>query len=445
MSYTIERVNDFLRKDEATLIGDLPKLNKDARITFTCKCGKQDDKSFVRITFSGVLCKECTMISMRQKRENTNLERYGNTCSLQSPDIIKKSKETLIAKYGTDCAFKSTDILEKIKQTNIAKYGVENPFSSKDIIKKLRETNKEKYGSEFPMQNVIVAQQTKTTCLEKYGVEVSSKADSVKQKAKETNFEKYGLTHHAVPEVLDKIKATNLEKYGVEHSFQAEPVKAKIKETMKERYDAEHSMHVESIRSKARQTMLKNHGVEYSMQSAACREKAKQTSLKHFGVEHPNQSPEVQAKSQKIGLKYKDYTTPNGTIRKIQGFEHFALDKIFNELKLSEDDVITGRKDVPRIQYTDNDGKSHYYFPDIYIKSQNKIVEVKSTWTYSLHKEINTLKWNKTISDGYIMEFWIFDHSGKCTIMDNPNKSIVKFIFIWLLNVHNSIILFIIC
>lgn len=421
MSYTIERLNEFIRKDGATLIGELPKLNKTVRITFTCKCGKQDDKSFVRITFSGVLCKDCTMISRRQKRENTNLERYGATCSLQADEISKKAKASLILKLGVDNPFKLNTIQDTIKQTNITKYGVDNPSKSQIIIDKIYKSNIEKFGVPYIMQNKEIREKAIKTNIEKYGVKIPSMAESIKDKIKETNMQKYGQTHPVTIEVLQKIKATNSEKYGVEHSFQAEPVKAKIKETMKGRYGAEHGMHVESIRTKARQTMLQNHGVEYSMQSAACREKAKQTSLKHFGVEHPNQSPEVQAKSQKTGLKFKDYTTPNGTIRKIQGFEHFALDKIFNELKLSEDDVITGRIDVPRVQYADNNGKSHYYFPDIYIKSQNKIVEVKSTWTYSLHKEINKMKWNKTVSDGYIMEFWIFDHSGKCTIIENPN------------------------
>ncbi len=420
MSYSLENLNKYCLSDGATIIGELPKLNKTARITFRCKCGNEDDKSFVRITFSGVLCKSCTQLSRRNKREKTNLEKYGTTCTLQADEILAKAKTTLKEKFGVDNAFKSKYILDKIKQTNKDKYGAENPFSSKQIIQKLRETNKEKYGSEFPMQNEIVLKQTKTTNLQKYGVEVTSKAESVKEKAKQTNLEKYGSPHHAIPEILAKAKITNLIKYGVEHSFQADSVKDKIKETLHERYGINHTMHSEEFKLKARQTTLKNYGVEYSFQSELCREKSKQTWLNKYGVENPNQSPEVQAKSQKTGLKYKDYTTPNGQVRKIQGFEHFALDLLFTQEKLLENDIITDRKLVPRISYDHNE-KKHYYFPDIYIKSQNKIIEVKSTWTYNLHKEINILKWNATTKENYKMEFWIFDHSGKLTLISNPN------------------------
>lgn len=61
----------------------------------------------------------------------------------------------------------------------------------------------------------------------------------------------------------------------------------------------------------------------------------------------------------------------------IKGYEHLALDelvKIYNE-----DDILTDRNDMPKIMYNFND-KTLRYYPDIYIKSENKIIEVKSTY-----------------------------------------------------------------
>lgn len=72
MSYTLEILNNYADETSAKLLTDqLPKLGKTARIPFTCKCGKEDSKTFVRIKFSGILCKECTELSRRNKAEST--------------------------------------------------------------------------------------------------------------------------------------------------------------------------------------------------------------------------------------------------------------------------------------------------------------------------------------------------------------------------------------
>ena len=51
--------------------------------------------------------------------------------------------------------------------------------------------------------------------------------------------------------------------------------------------------------------------------------------------------------------------------------------------------------------------KIHRYYPDIYIPSQNKIIEVKSPYTYHKQLEQNICKKEQVIKDGYIFEFWI--------------------------------------
>jgi hypothetical protein len=66
---------------------------------------------------------------------------------------------------------------------------------------------------------------------------------------------------------------------------------------------------------------------------------------------------------------------------------------------------------VPRISY-EIDGKKKYYFPDIYIPHENKIIEVKSTWTYKCKTDSIQEKGDACKAQGYTYELWCFDGKG---------------------------------
>jgi len=55
------------------------------------------------------------------------------------------------------------------------------------------------------------------------------------------------------------------------------------------------------------------------------------------------------------------------------------------------------------------DNRFHRYFPDFYIKSENKIIEVKSAWTYNINFDINQLKMQSCLNKKYNFEFMIID------------------------------------
>jgi hypothetical protein len=105
----------------------------------------------------------------------------------------------------------------------------------------------------------------------------------------------------------------------------------------------------------------------------------------------------------------KDYVLPSGNIVKVQGYEPQALDILLKYY--SEEDLILGasaiKEKVGVIMYTDNKGKKHRYFPDIYILSINKIIEVKSGWTYKIQKDVNELKKEACVNAGIDFEFMI--------------------------------------
>lgn len=63
---------------------------------------------------------------------------------------------------------------------------------------------------------------------------------------------------------------------------------------------------------------------------------------------------------------------------------------------------------MPKVMYIYNN-KTRRYYPDIYIPSQNKIIEVKSDYTYNKTLEQNKCKMKKCVEDGINFEFWICD------------------------------------
>ena len=398
--YTLELLNKYITDYEATIDGTFPeKVKQNSIIHFICKCGTKDTKSFAMILSTGVNCKPCKWKIAVERRHKSNLEKYG---------VISVSQVK--------------SIQDKAKKTNLARYGVENPLFSKEIQAKACKTRLEKYGAEYTLQSKVLSEQIEKTNLAKYGVKNIVNASFFQEKSKATLLSHYGVDHQMKSAIVkENARKTNIKKYGTDHWFQAKSIKDKIKETFLNKYGVSNIMDLPEIKEKCKKTCLERYGVEYILQSKEFKDKTKATLLERYGVEHPSQSLEIQSKSQKAGYKYRDYTTPSGVIRKVQGYEPFALDILFKTEHREEADIITDRMEVPRIAYSKEDKTNHYYFPDIFIKSEKKIIEVKSTWTYSLHLEMNKLKWKATQAEGYTMEFWVFSGKGERTVITVPS------------------------
>ena len=188
----------------------------------------------------------------------------------------------------------------------------------------------------------------KKTCLGKYGhTNVVGSKHGI-NKAKETCMKKHGVDHHRkVPEIQKKAEATVLEKYGVKWVFTKDEVYDKIRETHK-----------------------LNHGVEFPLQSKEILNKTLLSSgrLKEIEIE---------------GEMYKN----------ILGYEDYALLKINSERINKLKGVHYGfDEEIPKFVYNTFDGKEHYYLPDIYIKDEKKIIEVKSPKTYEVDINIELKK-----------------------------------------------------
>ena len=231
------------------------------------------------------------------------------------------------------------------------------------------------------------------------------------ERIKNTMTDKYGVEYAAKSEHFkNKMKSTNLERYDVEHAVQSEEIKDKIKKTNLEKYGFEYGLQNKGVKEKRRLSNLEKYGFENPLQREEIKEKSKKTCLNKYGVEYPSQNNEVYEKINKTSYYIKEYILPSGNIIKIQGYENFALDELLKNI--NENDIVTCCKNVPTIWYNDESGKKHRHFVDIFIPSQNKCIEVKSTWTFKKQKEIVLLKKMAAKELGYLYEIWVYDNKG---------------------------------
>jgi len=199
---------------------------------------------------------------------------------------------------------------------------------------------------------------------------------------KQSILKKYGVENFSQTlEWKEKVKSTNLEKKGVEWNTQNKEfikiTQAAIKSNLSE------------VIMKRKKTYVKN-------------------SLEKYGVSHPMQKVEVFKKVMKNFYRRKEYTLPSGKKLFVQGYEPIVLDDLFkvyleNDILIDDSDI---ENRVGKIFYK-YDGKTRRYYPDIYIVSENKIIEVKSQYTYDIDLLINIAKRDACINHGLEFAFEI--------------------------------------
>jgi len=219
-----------------------------------------------------------------------------------------------------------------------------------------------------------------------------NRCPGVKTKKKQSLLDTYGVTNVSqIPEVLAKKKETWFKNYGVDNPSKAQINKDKIKEIWPE------------IGRKRKQTMLNKFGVESYSSTLEFIERRKSTWIGKYGVDNPTKNSEILHRvivsNSKSEYLTKSLVLPSGKIIRYQGYE----DKVILELLKSgikENEIVTGPGNVPQIPYV-FDNKTHIYYPDIYIKRFNQIIEVKSKYTWKKYKEKNLAKRKACIDAGF--------------------------------------------
>jgi hypothetical protein len=264
----------------------------------------------------------------------------------------------------------------------------------------------------------------KTHSKEMWKNKTKSEKEAAQKKREKTNIKKYGVSNTGqtpqaiasrektykiparVEEIGRKIKKTKLEKYGDEDWVNT----PKRKKTCLERYGVEEHLSRPEVWDTIRKTNMEKYGVEYPSQSPIIREKQKQSMMEKYGVEHALQFPEFFRKAQGSSTRHKDYQFPSGRVESVQGFEPFALDRMLSIESVAENDIQLGCN-VPKIPWIDEKGNNRVHYPDIYIQSQNRIVEVKSYYTIPSWNDL-LLKKEAAEKLDYVYHVYIFDARG---------------------------------
>lgn len=263
---------------------------------------------------------------------------------------------------------------ERIQSTSIEKYGVSNPSMSSEVKSKIVSTNMKKYGVEYPQQNAEILQKTKAKCQEKFGKNFAFNQDWVYEKIRNTHKENWGVRFPLQNKVIQaKIDSTCLRKYNVRRPFLCSLIVDKIKKIMIEKYGSEFFFSSTSFSK----VMMEKYGSHYALQI-----------------------PEFFHKAMKSSFSKKNYIFPSGRSEDVMGYEPYVLDYLLK--KTHEDDIFVGDK-VPTFDYTDENGKRRKYYPDIFV-IVDKIIEVKSTWTFNMCPLTIFAKMTEVARKGFISE-----------------------------------------
>jgi len=121
----------------------------------------------------------------------------------------------------------------------------------------------------------------------------------------------------------------------------------------------------------------------------------------------------------------KGYIMPSGAVKIIQGYEPLALDIL---LEKYNENYIKIDGNVPIISWIDNNHISHKYTPDIYLSNENKLIEVKSTWTYNQPYSNGRMLLipRACIKLGYKYEYWVFDKYHNLYIVNDFTKDFLE-------------------
>jgi hypothetical protein len=309
------------------------------------------------------------------KDNNIILDSIPNNINCNTKITSKCIREDCFNNYE-----KKFHILFKTNNFFCKKCSINNGFI------KQKQTVQNKYGVDSVFKSDKIKETIKNTFIKKYGVDNPSKNEKFKDKMIETKMQKYNIKLKKILSQEEKINEL-IEKYGTVNFRNSNIIKDKIKNTCIEKYGVDHISKLDKIKQ------IK-----------------KTNSLQKYGCEFPIQFPEIAEKTSKSRFKQKVFEFPSGRKIFVQGYEPFALKDLVEKEKIEEDDILVGCRNVPEIWYFDKLGKKHRHYVDIYIPSQNRCIEIKSSWT--VKKENVFVK--KTAAEllGFKYEILVYNQKG---------------------------------
>ena len=173
-----------------------------------CKtCGKKLNFENTYRGYGQFCSRECSIQNkeLKEKREQTCIEKYGGKTPLNSKEIQNKCKQTWLKKYGTDNPIKNKKIREKAIKTIKEKFGTDNVFKLKEFQEIAKQRRIEKYNTEIPLRNPFIKQKMINTNLKIYGTPYPTQNEKIKEKISQTCKEKYGVKWFTQTDKFKKI------------------------------------------------------------------------------------------------------------------------------------------------------------------------------------------------------------------------------------------------
>nr|WNL50367.1 endonuclease [Marseillevirus sp.] len=356
------------------------------KLRFLCSCGKEAEVANIRRArkedWHG--CPSCKSEGVKR----TCFQRYGASCPLQAPKIREKIVDNWKNKWGYDNPLSVPEIQEKCKEGMVRNHGVEYTTQSVELKEKIKESNKKKFGFDNPMKCEDVKKKYKET--------VSKRTEDEKKNTKEKKF------------------ATNLKRHGHKDVMKNPEIAQKHKESIIER-DSDPIKMKERSESRSK-TCMEKYNAPNPMMDENVKKKGRETYMSRTGYDHPSHNPEVISKRNRSLFHKKEFVMPSGGIFICQGYEPFALRLLLSE-GIREEDILPPSKEKISVGYIFG-GKERVYHPDIFIKSESLLIEVKSEWTYNRHgKDLDLQKKNleklkACRKNGYSTRLYIFNEKG---------------------------------
>lgn len=411
--YTKKLLDEALKKDNAVLISTHDTYTGNTVISYTCKCGENGEKVFRSIIRDGgAKCKKCTTKAM--------LEKY---------------KASILKKYGVEYAFQKEGVKEKARQNNKGVKYTEDLLES--VIAKDEATLKGEYSN--LSRDVMISYTCKCgkDHVKMFRYLVENGGATCEQCAKQNKKDKYEQT------CLQKYGASNVMKNKhiaskvslSTNTFTFDRLQDSLGENLVGEYDCNNIGRDTVITFKCFCCGSHDNKPFILLEESIgpfCKEctwVAKEHMIKkalkeNYNVEHSLQYTKFFDKATATGCTHKPYKTPSGKILMYQGYEHLALDLLFMQ-EYDENDIVNSKKDVPEIWWIDADGKEHRYYVDIYIRSENRMIEIKSDYRYEQDKEKIEYLWRTCVAHGFNYEVWIFNkHKELITIKDYNQSSL---------------------
>ena len=121
------------------------------------------------------------------KTRATNTKRRGVPIPAQDKSVRDKMEQTMLDRHGVRNSSQLIEVIEKRRRTSITNWGVSHPMKSSAFIEIRDNKHEAKYGVQNPAQRVEVIEKMQKTCIERFGYDNPLKSPEIAARVRQTN------------------------------------------------------------------------------------------------------------------------------------------------------------------------------------------------------------------------------------------------------------------